>query len=109
LDYLAPISPYVKRMFGNYAVYAGDKIYLATRLNQKAPLDNGIWIGTELAHHDSLKNQFPSLTALHSYRIKKWLLLPDTAEDFEAVAREICLLIVAEDPRLGVAIVPKKK
>ena len=109
LDYLFPLQPYVKRMFGNHAVYAGDKIYLVTRLNEQSPADNGIWIGTALAHHESLKTQFPDLTNLHSYRIKKWLLLPDTAPYFEATARELCLLMVAEDPRLGVIRKPKQK
>ncbi len=108
LDYLFPIQPFVKRMFGNYAVYAGDKIYLATRQSSKDPVDNGIWIGTEVKYHDSLKADFPELTNLNSYRIRKWLLLPDTAENFEAVARELCLLMVAEDPRLGVRVPPKK-
>lgn len=108
LDYLFPLQPFIKRMFGNYAVYAGDKIYLATRLSEKDPVDNGIWIGTEVKHHESLMAEFPELTNLNSYRIKKWLLLPDTAEGFEEIARELCLLMVAEDPRLGV-VPPKKR
>ncbi|MEM6770149.1 MAG: hypothetical protein AAF597_06155 [Bacteroidota bacterium] len=108
LDYLDPLQPYVKRMFGNFSVYAGDKIYLCTRLRADRPEDNGIWIGTSVEHHESLKAQFPELTNLNSYRIKKWLLLPDTTEHFEEIARALCLLMVAEDPRMGV-VPPKKR
>ena len=109
LDYLDPLQPRVKRMFGTYAIYAGDKIYLATRLAQKAPEDNGIWFATAAEHHANLFAQFPALTYLNSIGMKKWLLLPDRADDFEAVARELCLLIVAEDERLGVLPKPRKK
>lgn len=109
MDYLDPISPTVRQMFGTYSVYAEGKIYLATRLRDKGPEDNGIWIGTEMEHHESLRAEFPALTPLNSIPIKKWLLLSNKHEDFEVVARELCLLIVAEDTRLGVVPKVKKK
>lgn len=109
LDYLFPLEPQVKRMFGNHSIYIGPKIYLATRKREKNPLDDGIWIGTSFEHHKSLKTQFPSIINLRIYKIKKWLLLPVTAANFEEVAIEICELIKAGDPRIGVLPKPKKK
>ena len=102
LDYLYPLQTSVKKMFGNYAIYCQGKIYLATRLNEKNVNDNGIWIGTSFEHQKSLKEQFPSLCSLNTYNIKKWLLLPVTAEDFEETAIQICELIKSGDERIGV-------
>lgn len=109
LDYLYPLVPHIKRMFGMHAVYVGPKIYLVTRDNEKNPLDNGIWIATDVVHHESLKTQFPSLINMTVYKIKKWLVLPIEASDFEEVAIEICELIKSGDSRIGVLPKPKKK
>ncbi|OAV43819.1 hypothetical protein [Lewinella sp. 4G2] len=107
LDHLESLSPTVKALFGTHAIYAGNKIYLALRLKDKYPEDNGIWVGTEVAHHASLRAEFPALTPLNSIGIKKWLLLSDQAEDFEEVAYQLCLCILGEDERIGV--VPKAR
>lgn len=109
IDYLYPLEVRVRPMFGNTSLYIGEKSYFATRHRADKTADNGIWIGTQLEHHESLKAQFPSLTNLNSFRIRKWLLLPETAEDFEETARQFCLLVIAEDERLGVTPKPKKK
>lgn len=109
LDYLYPLAPHVKRMFGMHAVYVGEYFYLVTRKNEKNPLDNGIWIATNIEYHDSLKAQFPSLINMTVYKIKKWLVLPVEASDFEEVAIAICELIKSGDPRIGVLPKPKKK
>lgn len=109
VDYLYPLEVRTQPMFGNTSLYIGNKIYFSTRQRSDNTADNGIWIGTQLEHHDSLKAEFPSITHLNNYRIKKWLLLPETAEDFEETARELCLLVIAEDERLGVVPKPKKK
>jgi len=104
LDHLKPLEPSIKVMFGNHAIYIQDRIHLATRANLDDPKDNGIWIGTCCEHHESLKSQFPSLTNLKAVNVKKWLLLPDTADDFESVAIELCDMIKKGDPRIGVGI-----
>jgi len=109
LEALYPLDTYVKRMFGNHSVYIGEKIYLATRDSKKDAADNGIWIGTSQEHHESLYAQFPSLTPINSYRIKKWLLLPVDADDFEETAFGICELIKSGDSRVGVLPKPRKK
>jgi len=102
--YLQSLEPCIKVMFGNRVFYIGDKIYLATRDNMNDPKDNGLWIGTCLEHHESLKSQFPSLVHLKAKNVKKWLLLPSTDDNFKSVAMQICDLIKNDDPRIGVAI-----
>ena len=109
LDYLYPLVPRIKKMFGTHSIYIGAKIYLATRESAKKPLDNGIWIATNIEHQDNLKAQFPSLINISVYNIKSWLVLPIEAADFEEVAIEICDLIKADNPRVGVLPKPKKK
>ena len=104
LDFLSPLDVVVRKMFGNHAIYVGNKIFLATRENKENTINNGIWIGTSFDHHDSLIKQFPSIRNLQAYNVKKWLLLPSSAENFESAAREICELIKAGDPRIGVEV-----
>jgi len=104
LEGLYPMPVRVKKMFGNYAVYGNNKILLATRHNTEKPTDNGIWIGTSQEYHDSLMKEFKSVRHLQLYNIKKWLLLPEEAEDFEEVSFEICALIKSLDPRIGVTV-----
>ena len=107
LDYLKPKQPLVKKIFENYAVYIEDKIFLTTRRNLKKPCDDGIWVGTSTDYHQSLREQFPSLTNLNLYNIKKWLFLPAKAQDFEKTAIQLCELIKSGDPRIGVSPVKK--
>ena len=102
LDGLFPLEVRVKKMFGNYAIYVEDKIFLATRHHIHKPIDNGIWIGTSHQHHESLKKEFPSITNLRLYNIKKWLLLPEESDTFESTALHICDAIKSGDPRFGV-------
>ena len=102
IEALYPMPVRIKKMFGNYAIYVGNKIVPATRKNTTKPMDNGIWIGTSQEHHASLKSQFSSLTELKLYNIKKWTLLPEGAEYFEGIAFRICDLTKKSDPRIGV-------
>ena len=57
LDYLFPLDVFTKKMFGNYSIYAGSKMVLATRDNPNKP-DDGIWIGTSFDTMIVLKNNF---------------------------------------------------
>jgi hypothetical protein len=102
LDYLYPYEPAIKKIFGQHVLYSEDKIILALRKNNKNSIDNGLWIATDFEHHISLENQFKSLRKLTLYNIKKWLLLPDDAEDFEKTAIQICELVKKGDIRIGV-------
>ena len=95
-------------MFGVLAIYVGEKIVLATRQKQDSPGDNGIWIGTKVEHHPALKQLFPSLRNLESYKIKTWLLLPEDADDFEETALKISELIKRNSPLIGNIPAPRK-
>jgi len=91
-------------MFGNHSIYVGNKLLLATREHKTKPTDNGIWIGTSTEYHESLKKEFPSIRHMELFKIKKWLLLPIDAEDFEESAIRICELIKENDERIGVDV-----
>lgn len=108
LEMLYPLPYRTKRMFGVLAVYVGEKIVLALRQKQDNPGDNGIWIGTKVEHHSSLKELFPSLRNLEVYKIKTWLLLPEDAEDFEESALRISELIKKNSPLIGNIPPPRK-
>jgi len=108
-DLLYPLEPTIKKMFGVSALYIDEKIYFALRKKEDNTADNGIWIGTEIEHHESLKKDFPVLTHLHNIPIKKWLLLHEDEDNFEEVTTQICELIKKGDPRIGVLPKPKKK
>lgn len=108
LDALAPLDPVVRPMFGAHAVYVGERIVLILRRKQKDD-DDGVWVATELAHHDSLRAQLPSMRsiALLGDGVTAWQNLPESGDAFEEEALRACALIRAGDPRMG--RVPKKK
>lgn len=106
LDLLYPLPIRTKKMFGNVAIYYGKKIILATRQKDDNSVDNGIWIGTKIQHHEVLKSMFPSLKNLETYNIKTWLLLPEDANDFEECAEKIITLVKSNSPLIG--NIPKK-
>ena len=95
-------------MFGTYAVYVGEKIVLATRQKEDLPVDNGIWIGTKLEHHSTLKEMFPSLRNIETYGIKTWLVLPEDADDFEETTQKIAELIKQNSDLIGNIPAPRK-
>lgn len=109
LEFLYPLPVRTKKMFGNVAIYHGEKILLATRQKDDKPIDNGIWVGTSLEHHEEIKSLIPSLTNLTTYNIKKWLLLPETADDFEESAQLLTDLIKQNSPLIGIIPPVKKK
>ncbi len=108
LDMLYPLPFRTKKMFGNIAIYVGGKIVLATRQKEENPIDNGIWIGTKREHHSVLKELFPSLRNLETYKIKTWLLLPEEAEDFEETTLKITELIKENNNLIGNIPPPRK-
>lgn len=108
LDMLYPLPTRTKKMFGNHAIYVGEKIVLATRMKEDNPVDNGLWIGTKLEHHAVLRSRFPSLRNLKTYKIRSWLLLPEDADDFEETAQKITDLIKENSDLIGTIPPPKK-
>ena len=67
----------------------------------------GVLVCTFHEHQESLLQDFPALRQ-HPV-LKKWLYLPETAEDFEGVARQLVQRVRNRDPRFGIAPSPRKK
>ena len=103
LDRLLPKAPRVRLMFGCSAVYIGPKIVFILRDRKTLPQSNGVWIATSIEHHESLKEELPSIraiTALGSGETE-WQVIPVAADDFESSAIRACELVLRNDPRIG--------
>lgn len=109
LNELYELDPVVKRMFGSHAIYIGEKIYFALRKSEKKPIDNGVWIATEKEHHQKLFQLFDSLRYFETIPMKKWILLPADADDFEEVGVQLCDMIKNNHPAVGTIPNSKKK
>ena len=109
LDLLYPLPVRTKKMFGNVAIYSGEKIVLATRKNDEKPVDNGIWISTKMEHHEALRQEIPELRQLETYKIKNWLLLHEGEDQFERRAQRVAELIKEQSELIGTIPKPRKK
>lgn len=109
INELFELEPEIRRMFGAFSIYFGDKIYFALRKSEKSPVDNGIWIGTEKQYHQKIKQLFPSVRNFEELKIKKWLVLPESADDFEESGMKLCEMIKEGHPAIGVIPIKKKK
>ncbi len=103
LDELARLSPMTRPMFGCLAVYVEDKIVLILRDSGKHPADNGVWLATTAAHHESLRREFPRMRSIRvlGKEPTQWQVLPADDPEFEEVALRACRLILARDARIG--------
>lgn len=103
LDELASLSPVTRQMFGCLAVYVAEKIVLILRDKRKSPADNGVWLATSAAHHESLRREFPRMRSIRvlGREPTQWQLLPADDPDFEAAAIRACRLVLAGDVRVG--------
>jgi hypothetical protein len=108
LDALHSLSPRTNPMFGCLAVYVGKKIVFILRDKGGQP-DDGVWLATTLAHHASLRAEFPNMRSIQMFgkAVTGWQVLPVDAPDFEETALRACQLIAAGDGRIGK--VPKAK
>jgi hypothetical protein len=97
-------------MFGCIAVYVEEKIVLILRERQGSPADNGVWLATTEAHHESLRREFPHMRSIEVFGkgLTGWQVLPSDAPDFEESALRACELIAARDPRIGKVPKPRK-
>ena len=111
LDAIAAVSPRTRPMFGCLAVYVDDKIVFALRDKRDTPADNGVWLATTTAHHESLLREFPSMRSIQllGKSVTGWQVLPADASDFEQAALRACELIVRGDPRIGKVPAERKK
>lgn len=103
LEAISSLSPVTRPMFGCVAVYVEDKIVLILREKRKVPADNGVWLATTAAHHESLRQEFPRMRSIRVFGAEpsQWQVLPADDPDFEAAAMRACRLILARDPRIG--------
>jgi len=103
LEALTALSPRTRSMFGCVAVHIDDKIVLALRDKRDQPADNGVWLATAEAHHESLRRDFANMRSIQIFgkKVTGWQVLPADAPDFEAAALHACELIAAKDPRIG--------
>lgn len=105
LDYLVRIETTIKPFFGMFSIYSGQKLLLILRDRKNEPEQNGIWVPTNKDSLESLKTDLPALRQIYGIGKAKsaavWLLLPDTAADFERSAITLCDLLVHRDPRIG--------
>jgi hypothetical protein len=102
LDAIFELEPRTRPMFGCTAVYIGEKIVFVLREKGGSP-DDGIWIATTVAHHESLRREFPALRsiAVLGKGVTGWQVLPADAPDFEESALRLAGFIAARDPRIG--------
>ena len=112
LDYLFPLEPVIKPMFGCHALYLGEKIVLILRERKDNPEANGVWLATIPEHHQSLKKEFPSMRSISLFTDgtaeTAWQMLPVDADDFESSVILACELIKHGDKRIGKVPKPKK-
>lgn len=103
LDALAGLSPETRPMFGCTAVFIADKIVLILRDRPASTVDNGVWLATTEAQHESLRREFPRMRSIQVFgkKVTGWQVLPADAPDFEEAALRACELIAARDPRIG--------
>ncbi len=103
LEALAGLLPVTRPMFGCVAVYVEEQIVLILRDRREGTADNGVWLATTEAHHESLRREFPNMRSIQIFRKKvtDWQVLPVDAADFEEAALRACELIAARDPRIG--------
>jgi hypothetical protein len=109
LEALTPVAVRTRPLFSCLAVYVGEKIVLGLRDRPTHPADNGVWIATTEAHHESLRRELPCMRPILLFegQVPGWQVLPVDAPDFEESAFRACEMIVARDPRIGK--VPKVK
>ncbi|AKM32221.1 hypothetical protein AB870_22030 [Pandoraea faecigallinarum] len=93
-----------KRMFGSEAAYVNGRQCLAV-IDRDAPWD-GLLVCTSHEHHASLVEQMPALRP-HPV-LGKWLYIPQSEIEFEAVAARVASLVLAGDPRIGIEPKPRE-
>jgi hypothetical protein len=111
IDYLYPLEPVIKPMFGCHALYIGSKIYLIVRKRKTYPSINGVWIATSREHHASLKKEFPSMKSITvlGKAPTNWQVLRESSKTFEEEVIRACELIKKGDARIGKLPARKRK
>ena len=108
-DHLQSMQLTRRHMFGCLALYSGEKILLILREKETATDDNGVWVATTSEHHESLRQDFPSLRSIRLFEtpVTGWQNLPADDPSFETDVARLCQRVIRGDPRIGK--IPKKK
>lgn len=93
-----------RKMFGCDAAYLDEALYLVVA-DRDDPW-NGVLVCTSRERQAALMADIPNL--LPHPELGKWLYLPQSDEQFEAVAARLAALALARDPRMGVIPKPKR-
>lgn len=122
LDLLSPLSSLpspqgeglrVRQMFGCHAIYSDRKILLIVRKKNDHTDANGVWIATGKEHHESLRQELPSMQSVYILSDGKnetgWQMIHEDADDFEELVAKICELIIRGDKRIGKIPKARKK
>jgi hypothetical protein len=110
LEQLESLAPMTRPMFGCTSVYVGEKIVFILRLKSDESEDNGVWVATTPEHHESLRQDLPSLRSIGVLGpgITGWQILPFGEPDFEETVSRACELVLSGDPRIGKIPKPRK-
>jgi hypothetical protein len=95
----------VKPAFGCLSCYVHGRLVLV--LADRRPPWQGLLVPTRHEHQAALRAEIPALTA-HPV-LAKWLYVRETAAEFEEVAARLVALVCADDPRLGVEPMPRRR
>ncbi len=106
-----------KRMFGGLAAYLHDRMVMLLAEDPDNceyrgktygfEIWNGVLLPVSREDHVSLQSDFPTLVS-HPV-LGKWLYLPMSDPDFEAIATELANAILRNDMRFGIYPKLKKK
>jgi len=99
LDALAALSPLTRPMFGCLAVYVQDKIILILRDKPEHAADNGVWLATTEQHHQSLRQEFPSMRSIQVFGkpVTSWQVLP---AEVRILRRRRCTFAISFSPEI---------
>ncbi|MFK0375852.1 hypothetical protein [Pandoraea sp. NPDC090278] len=93
-----------KRMFGAEAAYLNGRQCVAV-IDRDPPWD-GLLVCTSHEHHASLIDEMPGLRP-HPV-LGKWLYIPQSKIEFEAVVERVTNLVLAGDSRISIEPKPRK-
>ncbi|HEX4923921.1 MAG TPA: hypothetical protein VFV50_07540 [Bdellovibrionales bacterium] len=103
LEALEPLKPHTKPMFGWTGVYSGNTILFILADGARGGADRGVWVATTSEHHESLKQELPSMRSLIKFGPgpTAWQVLPADGEAFEDEVLRACELVLRGDARIG--------
>jgi hypothetical protein len=94
-------------------LYFDEKIvFILRRKEGSTERDNGVWVAMLPERTESVLADFPNLRKIEMFGGKVfggWLNLPETDEEFEGTAMELCRLVSRGDARIGKIPKAKKK